>query len=239
MEKIYVVTGNFGSGKTELALQLALAAAAGGGPATLVDMDMINPYFRAAERRQALAQAGVRLIAPRYAGAHVELRTVDPRVYAAFAPGPGVAVFDAGGDHVGARALGQYQGNFQRMAEENLHVWLVVNVHRPLSSTPARILRQIELIEQAARLPIRGLVNNSNLAAETTAWHLLAGCPVLAEVSAKSGKPVLLTCGRPQVLADFSRLAAARGIAPQHIGRLQGLDQRMHRDMESFAEFGL
>ena len=61
---VTVVTGHYGVGKTNFALNLALDAAAAGRRATLADMDVVNPYFRSNEYRDLLEGAGVRLIAP-------------------------------------------------------------------------------------------------------------------------------------------------------------------------------
>ena len=50
MKKMYVLIGNYGSGKTELALNFAFKAAERGERTELLDLDMVNTYFRLTER---------------------------------------------------------------------------------------------------------------------------------------------------------------------------------------------
>ena len=50
MKKVYVLIGNYGSGKTELALNFAFRAAERGEKTELLDLDMVNTYFRLTER---------------------------------------------------------------------------------------------------------------------------------------------------------------------------------------------
>ena len=70
---VTVVTGHYGVGKTNFALNLALDAAAAGYRVTLADMDVVNPYFRSNEYRDLLEEAGVRLIAPVFGHAGTSL----------------------------------------------------------------------------------------------------------------------------------------------------------------------
>ena len=70
---VVVVVGHYGVGKTNFALNLALDAAAAGRAVTLADMDVVNPYFRSSEYAAVLDAAGVRLVAPVFAGAGTSL----------------------------------------------------------------------------------------------------------------------------------------------------------------------
>ena len=133
MKEYWVLVGSFGSGKSEIALNMSLRAAAQ-EPCTLIDMDVINPYFRSSERKDMLEAAGVDLISPPFALQKIEILSVSPRVYSAFTPGEGRVIFDVGGDHVGAVALGQYKPNFSAIPSDSLHVLFVVNPLRPLAA---------------------------------------------------------------------------------------------------------
>ena len=62
LEPVVVVTGHYGVGKTNFALNLALDAAAAGCTVTLADMDVVNPYFRSSEYADLLESHGVRLV---------------------------------------------------------------------------------------------------------------------------------------------------------------------------------
>ena len=50
MKDVKVLIGNYGSGKSELALNFAMQAAARGDRTELIDLDMVNTYFRLTER---------------------------------------------------------------------------------------------------------------------------------------------------------------------------------------------
>ena len=102
-----VLTGNYGSGKTELALNLALRFAAEGLKTTLVDLDIVNPYFRSAEKTPELEAAGVRVLMPTFAMTTVDIPALPPEIQSVFeTPGDRV-IFDVGGDETGAAALGR------------------------------------------------------------------------------------------------------------------------------------
>ena len=105
MKEYWVLVGSFGSGKSEIALNMSVRAAAH-EPCKLIDLDVINPYFRTSERKEMLEAADVDLISPPFALHKIEILSVSPRVYSAFTPGEGRVIFDVGGDHVGAVALG-------------------------------------------------------------------------------------------------------------------------------------
>ena len=46
MKKINIVTGHYGSGKTNFSANLAIKLAENCGKVTVVDLDIVNPYFR-------------------------------------------------------------------------------------------------------------------------------------------------------------------------------------------------
>lgn len=238
-KRFLVFLGNFGSGKTELALHFAGESAATGTKTTLVDLDIVNPYFRASERALALEKSGVNLITPRYAMSDVEIITIDPKIYSAFVDDGGVAIFDVGGDNIGARAMGQYKQYFSRIRPELLDVWLVVNVHRPLSATADRIMGHIANIADAARLQVTGLINNSNMSYETTPEDVAAGYHVLKEVSLRSGLPVIYTSGEEKALKGFMEIAEKEQFDPAYIGKPLQIATQMHRDWGRFTKYGV
>lgn len=239
-EKEYMIfLGNFGSGKTELAMHFAMASAAAGNPTSLIDLDVINPYFRASERKAALEKAGVRLIVPNYAMSNVEIITINPEIYSAFTAGAGSVIFDVGGDGLGARALGQYKGYFDKVPPPRLRVWLVINPHRPLSATTDKIIAMMRAIEESARLTVNGLINNGNMSYESTAEDLLAAYHIVREVSAQTKVPVVMTSGEEQPLSDFLVLAKEQGLEMKYVGEPVFIHTRMHRDWDRFVKYGV
>lgn len=238
MTQFFVMIGNFGSGKTELSLNFVMNAA-NESKTVLVDLDIINPYFRSAERKEELEQAGVKLLYPLFALSTVDVPALPPDIYSVFVGDYETVVFDVGGDPAGATALGQYKANFSNLPEGALHVLYVVNAHRPMSSTPEQVLDMIHRISYRSRLPITGLINNSNLSYETKGEDLLAGYDLLKEVSEQSGIPVAYTSGTRETLDGFLALVEEKGMDSRYIGDPMELTIYMHRDWDRFTQFGI
>ncbi len=230
--------GSFGSGKSELALNMSIAAAKH-GPCTLVDLDMINPYFRVSERGDVLTPAGVELIMPPYALEKIEILSLSARVYSAFTPGEGSVFFDIGGDHVGSVALGQYKPHFDRIPKENLHVLFIVNPMRPTAADLESAYATLEKIRFVTRLDVTGIVNNANLAGETDVSHLVEGYGLVKSLSQETGIPVWGTSGTRSVLDGFDSYAKAHGLDPAYIGVYQPIEVLMHRSWDKFLNEGL
>ena len=237
MKRYYVIIGNFGSGKTELALNMAFEGAAKGEKVTLVDIDVINPYFRSTERREELNAAGVRLISPNFTSSGVEVPSIPPEIFSVFSDNSDLVIFDVGGDPVGSIAMGQYYGYFKEL--ENFEVWYVINARRPLSSGPDENLEMIDKIHLASRLEITGLINNTNLAHETCAEDLMYGFEVTKEVSLRSGLPVIGTMGTEDVLDTFIIRAKEAGLDARFTGTPIRITRYMHRDWANYTEKGL
>ena len=183
-DHLTIVTGHYGSGKTEFAVNLAFRLAQEGHAVTLADLDIANPYFCSRERKQALTQEGIRVIISK--GADSDLPAINPEVYALFEPGV-CGIIDAGGDAVGAQALGRFSQKIKCVPYELL---CVVNFNRPETNTPQKAEAYLREIEYSARLSTTGLVNNTHLDHETTTHDILRGAELLEELSAMTRIPV-------------------------------------------------
>lgn len=239
MEKFYIFVGNFGSGKSEIAINMALSLAKEGQKVTLADMDIINPYFRSGERGDVLGAAGVRLIAPPYALHKIEITSISPEVYRLFHEEEGIAVIDAGGDPVGARALGQYKQNFDAVAPGAVETFMVVNPFRPLVDTTQKAIEIMENIVFTSRQQITGLINNANLAGETGPLDILEGYNAVKELSQETNIPVFATSGTRDALSGFLALAEEKGLDSRYIGRPIYLNIEMHRSWDKYINEGL
>lgn len=237
MKKYYAIIGNFGSGKTELALNMAFRARARGEKVTLVDIDVINPYFRSTERKAELEEAGIRLISPNFTSSGVEVPSIPPEIFSVFSDNSDLVIFDVGGDPVGAIAMGQYYGYFKEL--EHFEVWYVINMRRPLSSGVQENLEMIDKIQGVSRLRVTGILNNTNLAQETTTQELFDGMEVTLEVAEKTGIPFIGTVGTPEMLKKFAREADEKDVPSERIGRLFPIVRYMHRDWARYTESGL
>ena len=232
MKKMYVLIGNYGSGKTELALNFAIKAAEQGERTELLDLDMVNTYFRLTERGKMTSMKEIRLVSPNYSCSGIETLSLPAEVASAFAMDWDTVVFDVGGDAVGSTALGRYRQDFEDMLADGgkLEVLNVVNTRRPLAGTVEKILRLQEEMQLHSRLTITGMINNTNLAVATTAADLSDGYEIIKEVSEKSGVPVLYTSGKKEFLDAF----LAKGHDQKFIGTPIAIDTYMQRDWDSW-----
>ena len=231
MKKIYVLIGNYGSGKTELALNFAFKAAES-GRTELIDLDMVNTYFRLTERGKMTKMKEIRLISPNYACSGVESLSVPAEVHSAFDMDWDTVVFDVGGDAVGATALGRYHSDFMELEPGQLEVLNVVNIRRPLAGTVEKIIRLQEEMQVHSRLKISGMINNTNLAEMTSPEELRDGYEIIKEVSEKTGVPVLYTSGKKEMLDIF----LSEGHDPKFIGQPLYIDTYMKRDWASWID---
>ena len=235
MKKVKVLIGNYGSGKSELALNFAMQSAARGERTELIDLDMVNTYFRLTERGKMVEQKEFRLVSPNFACSGIETLSLPAEVQSAFVMDWDSVIFDVGGDDVGATALGRYHQDFVDLPEGALEVLNVVNIRRPLASTLDKIHRLQEGMQAHSRLQITGMINNTNLATMTTAQELWDGYELLRQVSDASGIPVAYTTGKKEFLDDF----LARHPDPKYVGIPIAIDVYMHRDWDSYIAYGL
>ena len=66
LKRILVIVGHYGSGKTNLAVNLAMDFRKAGKEVALADLDIVNPYFRSADFTGLLEENGIEMIAPPY-----------------------------------------------------------------------------------------------------------------------------------------------------------------------------
>lgn len=229
MKKMFVLIGNYGSGKSELALNFAFKAAET-GKTELIDLDMVNTYFRLTERGKMVSQKEIRLVSPNFACSGIETLSLPAEVASAFALNWDTVVFDVGGDAVGSTALGRYHADFMELAPDQLEVLNVVNIRRPLAGTVEKIIKLQEEMQIHSRLKITGMINNTNLQTMTRPDELRDGYEMLKEVTERTGVPVLYTTGKKEMLDIF----ASEGHDPKYYGELMPIDIYMKRDWESY-----
>ena len=235
MKDVKVLIGNYGSGKSELALNFAMQAAARGDRTELLDLDMVNTYFRLTERGKMVEQKEIRLVSPNFACSGIETLSLPAEVSSAFVLDWDTVSFDVGGDDVGATALGRYHRDFMALEPGALEVLNVVNIRRPLASTVEKIHRLQEGMQTHARLQITGMINNTNLSTMTSADDLWDGYELLRQVVDLTGIPVAYTTGKKDILDAF----LARDPDPKYVGKPVAIDVYMHRDWDSYIEYGL
>lgn len=197
-KRINIVTGHYGSGKTEFALNLAFLLKKSHDRVYIVDLDIVNPYFRTVDAKRELEAVGIEVIASEYAGTNVDIPALPPEIMRVFNDRSAAVVFDVGGDDAGAVALGGYKRYFENEPYEML---LVINTLRPMTAAADEIVKMLEDIEKASRLKVTGLVNNSNLAQLTTAGELIRGQAICEEASRLSAVEIKYVSGMREVIS--------------------------------------
>lgn len=190
-KRLTLLCGHYGSGKTNVAVNLALGLKKQYNTVSVADLDIVNPYFRTKDSKAEFEAAGIRLICSEYANTNVDIPALPPEIYRITDGDEGYFVLDIGGDDRGAYALGRLAPRI--LEENNYDMWMVVNRYRPLTPDASSTLEVMAEIETACGIPFTGIVNNSNLGALTTAEDVLASVSYAEEVAALSGKPLVCT----------------------------------------------
>lgn len=185
---ITVICGHYGCGKTNLVLNLAAEAAQRGRRSVVVDMDVVNPYFRSSDYSAQLKKLGVELIAPVFANTTLDTPVLPPEIFSIFNMENADIFIDAGGDDVGATALGQLHRQIETAGYEMLYV---VNRYRVLSTKPEETLPLLREIETASHLKATAVVNNSNLAVQTDMQTVLNAVPFAKKAAELCHLPLL------------------------------------------------
>jgi signal transduction histidine kinase len=200
-KRITLFTGHFGSGKTEVAVNYALETAHRGKKTAIVDLDIVNPFFRTADVRNMLENEGIRVITPVYANTNVDVPSLPAEINTMFEDRSYSVVLDVGGDDLGARAVSRYKE--QILKEDYVH-YFVVNTRRPMTRTPEEIERMIWEVQTTAGINVDMLVNNANLLDATTPELLAEASSILAGVSERLSIPIGFISGMQDVLSAYS-----------------------------------
>ena len=201
--KMVVVTGHFGSGKTEFSVNLAMQASECEQKLAIADLDIVNPYFLSRERADLYAERGIQLISSGGVAIAAGLPALSSEIYAMFQKPDLFSIVDVGGDPNGARVLARFKNEFNKI---NYRVVCVLNANRPETATAEHAADYMHKIEAACNLQIDGIVNNTHLCGETDVDCVLNGAALAAEVSELSGVPVVCHTA-PRKYADDIRLA--------------------------------
>lgn len=195
-----IVTGHYGSGKTEYAVNLALKLAEERKDVTLADLDIVNPYFRSYEQTKVLEDAGVRVIVTSCGGA-ADIPALNPAVMSVFQQEKWTGVLDIGGDPIGARVLARFA---PQLKPAEFDLLFVLNANRPETNTVETALQYMRGIEAECLQKVTGIVNNTHLCRETTPEEILKGARLAQDLSERTGLPIVHHAVERKFVADVA-----------------------------------
>lgn len=193
-KRITLLSGHYGSGKTNIAVNMALDLSTRQEPSekiVIADLDIVNPYYRSLDSRDELDDAGVRIICSEYANTNLDVPALPQDMYAIVDDKSIRAVIDVGGDERGALALGRISPAI--LEEGDYDMYLVINKMRPLTRTAKDTVEIAREIEAAAHLKFTAVINCTNLGAETTEETILNSKQYADEVCEMMQLPLAAT----------------------------------------------
>lgn len=197
-KRVTLLAGHYGSGKTNIAVNMAMERKKAGYNVSVADLDIVNPYYRSKDSEEELNAMGIELICSPFANSNVDLPALPQELYRIVDEIDTHMMVDIGGDDRGAYALGRFA---QRLKEENdYEMILVINQYRPLTVDEKDAIAIMHEIEAAGHLPFTAIVNNSNLGRETTAEDVLDSLSYAENMAKETGLPLLLTTVREDLL---------------------------------------
>jgi hypothetical protein len=186
-KRIRIITGHYGSGKTEFAVNYTFGLAETGKKTSIVDLDIVNPYFRSREIEPHFVKKGIRVISSSIKGISGDLPALSPEIFSVLQDTSYEVVLDVGGDKVGARALARYHEYFDREAYDML---FVLNANRHQTNTVDGAVSYLRSIEESSRQKVTALVNNTHLCRNTTLEEIVKGQKLCEDVSKVLGLPI-------------------------------------------------
>ncbi|MBQ3058546.1 MAG: hypothetical protein IJD00_06315 [Clostridia bacterium] len=190
-KRITLLCGHYGSGKTNVAVNMAYDQKEKYERVAIADLDIVNPYFRTKDSAKDFEDRGIELICSEYAGSNVDIPALPQQIYSICDQKDKQVIIDVGGDDRGAYALGRIAPSI--LSENNYEMLFVINCFRPLTRDAESTLEVMREIEYAANMKFTAIVNNSNLGEETTRENVLKSLAYAEEISQKTGLPIKCT----------------------------------------------
>ena len=190
-KRITLFAGHYGSGKTNIAVNLAFSMKKQYDNIVVADMDIVNPYFRTKDSAEDFEKAGIKLIASRFAGSNVDLPSLPQEMYSLTDDKTCHAILDIGGDERGALVLGRYAAKIKE--ENDYEMLFVFNASRPLTPDADSAIEVMREIEWAGKIAFTGIINNTNIGEETTPETVISSLKKADKLSEKTGLPIVMT----------------------------------------------
>mgnify|MGYP000878757227 FL=1 len=186
-KRLRFVIGHYGSGKTEFSINYAVKLTEMGKKVALVDLDVVNLYFRTREKKDVLEKLGIKVIGSSIDASAVDIPAISAEVVVPMQNTSYEGVIDVGGDPAGARTLGRYK---DYLVEGQYDMFFVLNANRPETQTVEKATEYLRKIEDTARAKVTGIINNTHMLKSTTVEDVLKGQKLAEELSNSIGIPI-------------------------------------------------
>jgi len=197
---LVIIVGNYGSGKTEVSINLAVNQKRAGVDVKIADLDLVNPYFRTREARKALAKLGIEVVVPEEKYLQADLPILSPVISGLIRQPSELTLIDAGGNDVGATVLAALADSFRN---KRVHMLQVVNPFRPFTDTIESCLKMRDEIERASKMTINGIIGNANLIDETSVDDIYNGYDFVKALSVESRLPLEFITASVELLPEI------------------------------------
>ena len=212
-KRLTILCGHYGSGKTNIAVNMAFDLKNKYEKVAVADLDIVNPYFRTKDSEKEFNERGIKLICSQFASSNVDLPSMPTELYSITDEKDTHFVLDIGGDDRGALALGRLSDMIK--SENDYEMLMVINKFRPLTPDADSTIEVMREIEYACKIPFTGIVNNSNLGEETKAKDVINSFEYAKEVSQKSNLPIVLTTVKYDIYEEL--IGKTENLLPLHL----------------------
>lgn len=202
LKGVLLIVGNYGSGKTELAINLALHQKKQGYDVVLADLDLVNPYFRTREVKVPMEKMGIDIILPPSAYLQSDLPILSPAIAGVISNPREVSILDVGGDAAGATVLGALK---DVLINQSYQMIQVLNPNRPDTSDLKGCLRIYNDIQKQTGLKITGIAGNANLIDDTTTETIVEGYQFAEAFANEVNLPLLFISGDQALMPSIPK----------------------------------
>lgn len=186
-KRLVIITGHYGSGKTEFAVNYAIKKKEEYKNVSLADLDIVNPYFRSRERKGLLENRGIHVVESNINTTTLELPALSSGVMGIIQDQNMYSILDVGGDPAGARVLARFS---DLISKNKYDLFYVINGNRAETRTKIEVIKYLRDIEKASSLKVTGLINNTHLLKSTTVSDVEYGHELVQEVSWEIDIPI-------------------------------------------------
>lgn len=189
MKRIRIITGHYGSGKSELSVNMVTELKKQYDKVAIVDLDIANPYFRSRERQDMMEDMGIEVFHNSF-GYDItqDLPALSAAIKKPLENKDYHTIVDAGGDDSAARVLNQFRKYF---LADDCEMIFVINANRPETATVSGCLHHLDAIQVETGLKVDGIINNTHLLSETSAADIKKGYKLCKEVSELLDIPII------------------------------------------------